>query len=296
MALIPYCENAGPETAFEALQISNVTPVDVDDVANTGYISPSKTDWVYKNWPRPPGLGVSTIPPGKCTHIWLLGDKLTTELKKALDRGTKVLIWVGISVWRDSHGEFKYEQCYWRKPNGEWAICENHNGIKPLVEKPTSEQPPTTAENVEARIQEWADEAGIVITDVSGEFADSVFAVHLVLSNGISLIVTQPKVHDQYIVIHVGIGIADPEQKASFIRLSARQRTDFLRNIVIEMNRLRIECVVHPTVTTTVELQKTLLISSVTNDSFLNALQDLNSAVALAEAVIQQGLQQPLEK
>jgi len=296
MTLIPYCENAGSQTAFEVGQISNVTAVDVDDVANPGYISPAKTDWIYKNWPHPRGLGLSTVPPGKCTHIWLVGEKLTRELKTQLDGGTKILVWVGFSSWRDERGEFKYEQCYWRRPNGEWAICENHNGIKPLVEKSASEQPPTTPENVEARIQEWSNGMGIVVTDVSGEFSDSIFAVHLVLSNGTSLIVTQPKLQDQYLVIHVEIAIVESDQRSSFIKLSARQRADLLRNIVIEMNRLRIECIVHPTVNDAVELQKTLLITSATNEAFLNALQDMNSAVALAEAVIQKGLQQPSGK
>jgi len=294
--LIPYCENVGSQTALEAAQVSNAIEVDVDDPTKPDYVSASKTDWVYKNWPHPQGLGVSTIPPGKCTHVWLVGEKLTKLRKKQLDEGTKVLVWVGFSSWRDAHGEFKYEQCYWRRSNSEWTICENHNGIKFLVEKPLSEQSPTTSENIEAHIQEWSNDAGITITDVSGNFPESIFTNHLVLGNGTSLLVMQPKLRDQYIIFHVGIGITDPVQKSSFYKLSTKKRTDLLRSITIEMNRLRIECAVNSTTNNTVELRRTLLISATTNESFSNTLQDLNSALALVEALIQQGLEQPSEK
>jgi len=295
MVLTPYCENGGPETAFEAVQISDAVVVDVDDATKPGDISASKTDFVYKSWPHPHGLGVSTIPKGKCVHVWVIGDTLTKELKNQLDNGTRVVVWVGFSAWRDKRGTFKYEQCYWRNPDGSWAICQNHNGLNPLAGS-SSEQQPTTLENVEANIQTWSTDMGLTVTDVSSRYPESLFAIHLVSSNGTSIVVEHPKERDRFLLFDADLEITDSEQKRAFLNLSEERRQDLLRNVMIEMNKLSIGCMTRPTLTRTVDLQKAVLISGLTDDSFLNEMQGLNSAIALAGEVIQRGLEHPSAK
>jgi hypothetical protein len=277
--LTAYCENTGSGTAYEGVAIGTVTVVDVDP---PNYLSPAKTDLLYRSWPHSRTLGVSTIPTGKCNMDYrLVGDKLTRELKKQLDHGTKVILWFGYSAWRDDHGKFKYEQCSWRTSDGQWSICKNHNGVSPFVE-PSLE--------IKNRIQKWAQDTGYPVEDVSSQFPNYIFAVHLVFGSGISVIVRQPNDRDQYLLVGSSVKIADPKQRRIFNRLTEGQRFDLLSAVTIEMNRLSVECKVNPTADDIVELQKTLSISSLTDETLLDNLQKLQSAVVLAELVIERGL------
>jgi hypothetical protein len=284
--LTPYCENAGSSTAFDAGQISNITPVEVDDPSKPGYISPAKTDWVYKSWPHQDEIGTSTIPKGPCTHMWLAGEKLTQQLKKELDTGIKVLVWVGLSRWRDEHGIFTYEQCYWRSQDGHWNICQNHNGVIQ-----TSADVAPTSDDIRTRVHTWVSGTSMSIEDVSSGFPNAIFVDHIQLpSDGASMLLWQPKQYSQYLVLEARIGITDEPQKRAFEKLSVKQRTDFLREIIIEVNRLQLECGVQPTTNEMVTIRKTMLISTLTDDSFHNNIQIVNSAIALVEALVQKGL------
>jgi hypothetical protein len=152
----------------------------------------------------------------------------------------------------------------------------------------TQQKPQVTPDDVQAYIQEWERDTGTGIRDITGDNPDDIFTMQLSLMNGTSIIVRRPKVRSRYLLLDASIGITDPHEKAVFQSLSPDERAEFLRSVVIEMNRSRIECSAQPALDGTVRLRKTLLISSVTNDSFLQSTQDMNFAVALAIATMQQ--------
>jgi hypothetical protein len=158
---------------------------------------------------------------------------------------------------------------------------------RPLI---SCQEPATTPKNVEAHLQDWLKDTGAGIRDISSDEPNDDFAIQLSLLNGTSIIVSRSKIRDRYITLAAVIGFTDPKQKALFLKLSEDERADFLRDIVIEMNRERIECLVQPDFDGTINLRKTMLISSMTNESFLSSIQDVNFAVVLTEATMQRGL------
>jgi hypothetical protein len=152
----------------------------------------------------------------------------------------------------------------------------------------TQQKPQVTPDDIQAYTQEWLKDTGTGIRDITVDDPDSIFMMQLSLMNGTSIIVKRPKARPRYLLLDASLGITDPQQKVVFQGLSPDDRAEFLRSVVIEMNRLKIECSAQPTLDGTIHLRKTLLISSITNDSFLQSLQDMNFAVTLAIATMQQ--------
>jgi hypothetical protein len=164
-----------------------------------------------------------------------------------------------------------------------WKVYEkSQQPVTPL----SSPQSPDSA-----RIKQYIEQTGVKAEDVSRDFPDSLFAIHVTVASGTSLIVREPKDGQQYLLMTAGISIKIPEQRRAFSALSQKEKTALLESISMEMSRMSIECQVLPVLDGTVMLQKSILVSDANSGVLMDDLQQLNAAVALDETILLKKLQ-----
>jgi hypothetical protein len=165
-----------------------------------------------------------------------------------------------------------------------FSIAGNH---KLNQEYPFNNVPP----DLGSKIRTWSQDSGAKIVDISDSLPDAFFAYRLELYSGTFMRISQPRKFPSYLLIEASLGITNPEQVQTFLKLTDDQKEDLVRKILTAVNQMKLECAgdTH-SMTEMIFIRKTVLVSGETPDSFLSDIQSINSAVGVAESIMQSGL------
>ena len=137
----------------------------------------------------------------------------------------------------------------------------------------------TTAKNVEGRIRAWADTFGMATKKDSRD--DSFFVIILTLHSGTGVIIRRPKSRERYIEFDTNIAVS-PEHEQIIKNLSEEQSQRIFEEVVLELARSKIGYSVSGPPISNMFLVKAVPVANLTEESFANDLDDIDSAQGLS--------------
>lgn len=147
--------------------------------------------------------------------------------------------------------------------------------------------PDITSENVEANIRTWLDSFGWSTKRVDDPLAT--FALVATLDNGTPIEIARPKAADHYISLASAL-VFTPEQKEQLDKISKAEANQLADDVKIEMTRMKTGYEMRQPESITLSRQ-ILISNNLTEGVFLQNIEEMDSAIALAKITMVRSLQ-----
>jgi hypothetical protein len=143
--------------------------------------------------------------------------------------------------------------------------------------------PQITFDNVEVTVKTWLEHFGLGIQKTST--ADAIFTYKITLKNGTPVVIARTKELDNYITLQANLEVS-PEHRVLLEKMKNEQITQLIHEVILELARSKIEGWLVLPLQNVVLSRRVPITSNLTEDTFMERLQDIHFALNAARETI----------